>query len=73
MMKHIKFFCAVSLIITAFLYVQYAEAMSVAAQPAKLYITTEVDGASDDDDREDTDEVGDQCLLLFPFCEAHIA
>jgi hypothetical protein len=73
MMKHLKFFCAISLFVTAFLYVQYAEAMSVAAQPAKLNITIEIDRASDDDDREDTDEVGDQCLLLFPFCEAHIA
>jgi hypothetical protein len=71
-MKNIKICSLVAIVLAAFTYAQYADALTVSPQPTMLYMSPTAVAPTEDDDHEDPDEGGDQCLLIFPFCEAHI-
>jgi hypothetical protein len=71
-MKNIKIFSLVAIVLAAFTYAQYADALTVSSKPTMLYLNPASVAPTEDDDHEDPDEVGDQCLLIFPFCEAHV-
>lgn len=76
-MKNIKIYSFVAIVSAVFTFSQNADSFmsssDLAPQATILFLSPTAVGPTEDDDREDTDEGGDQCLLIFPFCEAHVA
>lgn len=76
-MKNIKICSLVAIVLAAFTFAQNADSLAsspyTAPQATLLYLSPLAVGPTEDDDSDDPDDGGDQCLLIFPFCEAHRA